>query len=253
MRKLFYAAAIMAAMTITSCGGNSQKSTTEEGDSTAVAVAVGEIEQTLSVLTEKLDAGNAEEFTATLAEAQSQVETLVKENPEQATSYLEQIQTYLKENAAKIKEVAGDKAAHAAAGISALPTDVRLNTIKEKAGEISWNDAEALEGVATEMGLSEENMNKIKESVEAVKGMSTEELQAKGQELLDKGKEAIESGKATADENIEKGKAAVEKGKEALEKVEKAKADVEKAKETMEKTGEKVNDAANKLLNQLGR
>ena len=114
MKKVLFA--VMAMMTIgfASCGNKTQASA-EASDSAAVINVEDESAAMINALTEQMEAKDANKFQEALAAIQEKIKALIASNPEAAKNLVDQVQAFLKENAEKIKEFAGDNAAVTAA------------------------------------------------------------------------------------------------------------------------------------------
>ena len=126
----------------TSCGNKTQQA--EAVDSVAIVDSLASVaaDGTISALAGGLDGKDANKFQEALATVKEKIASLLKENPEVAKEYVAKVQTYLKENADKIKELAGENAAIVSAveAVTAIePASVVsgvLNAVDEKANEV---------------------------------------------------------------------------------------------------------------------
>ena len=127
MKKILLAVMAVAAIGFTSCGNKTQQG--EAIDSTAIVDSLAGVaaDDAISALTEQLEAGDASKLQAALEAAKAKIAELIKTNPEVAKEYVAKVQTFLKENADKVKSVIGDNAV-AAAAVSAL-TEVEPETV----------------------------------------------------------------------------------------------------------------------------
>ena len=129
MKKVLFA--VMAMMTIgfASCGNKTQASA-EASDSAAVINVEDESAAMINALTEQLEAKDANKFQEALAAIQEKIKALIASNPEAAKNLVDQVQAFLKENAEKIKEFAGDNAAVTAAVASLTEAPAERRTPK---------------------------------------------------------------------------------------------------------------------------
>ena len=143
MKKIVLAVMAVAAIGFTtSCGNKTQQA--EAGDSVAIVDSLASVaaDGTNIALAGGLDGKDANKFQEALATVKEKIASLLKENPEVAKEYVAKVQTYLKENADKIKELAGENAAIVSAveAVTAIePTSVVsgvLNAVDEKANEV---------------------------------------------------------------------------------------------------------------------
>ena len=143
MKKIVLAVMAVAAIGFTtSCGNKTQQA--EAVDSVAIVDSLASVaaDGTISALAGGLDGKDANKFQEALATVKEKIASLLKENPEVAKEYVAKVQTYLKENTDKIKELAGENAAIVSAveAVTAIePASVVsgvLNAVDEKANEV---------------------------------------------------------------------------------------------------------------------
>lgn len=127
MKKILLAVMAVAAIGFTACGNKAQQG--EATDSTAVEVNVAdeEADAAIAALTSNLETKDANKFQQALDAVKAKIAELIKTNPEAAKQYVARVQTFLKENADKVKAVVGENAAVAAA-VSAI-TDVEPDKV----------------------------------------------------------------------------------------------------------------------------
>ncbi len=127
MKKILLAVMAVAAIGFTACGNKAQQG--EATDSTAVEVNVADEEANAAIaaLTSNLETKDASKFQQALDAVKAKIAELIKTNPEAAKQYVARVQTFLKENADKVKAVVGENAAVAAA-VSAI-TDVEPDKV----------------------------------------------------------------------------------------------------------------------------
>ncbi|MBP3776699.1 MAG: hypothetical protein J6I37_06910 [Prevotella sp.] len=127
MKKILLAVMAVAAIGFTACGNKAQQG--EATDSTAVEVNVAdeEADAAIAALTSNLETKDASKFQQALDAVKAKIAELIKTNPEVAKQYVARVQTFLKENADKVKAVVGENAAVAAA-VSAI-TDVEPDKV----------------------------------------------------------------------------------------------------------------------------
>ena len=209
MKKLFFVALATCAICFTSC--DSKKTQSEATESETVASA--DLENATAELAAQLESGDVNKFQEALNAAQAKVAELVENDPETAQLYLEKVQSYLKENTEKIKEVVGDNALVSTA----------VNTLIE-------TPAESV-------------INNLKAAASSVEEAATDKVD----ELKEQAQQQNEEAKAAVDQKVQETKAAAE------QKVEETKqAAASKVNEGANKINEKVNEGADKLLKGAG-
>ena len=127
MKKILLAVMAVAAIGFTACGNKAQQG--EATDSTAVEVNIAdeEADAAIAALTSNLETKDASKFQQALDAVKAKIAELIKTNPEAAKQYVARVQSFLKENADKVKAVVGENAAVAAA-VSAI-TDVEPDKV----------------------------------------------------------------------------------------------------------------------------
>lgn len=277
MKKVFLAVAAVAAITLSSCGGNTSKSAVatdsvaEQADSTVAGSATAlsdETNQTITTLTDQatqaLQSKDAKTLTTTLATLQATYKALVNAGKlDEAKAYGQSIKHFLAQNAESIKTVTNGDATIASLveGIQNLPTTAA--TTAEEAKQAVKDDAVKLaapyiqkaasaaataEAASAALKAAPEAAKKI---VEAAPAAAKEAAKTAATNAVNNAKTAATNAK-TAAEN----KAAAEVNKaeaKAAEKVTKAQNKAaDKVREGQKKANDKVNEAANKALKGLG-
>ena len=129
MKKIVLAVMAVAAIGFTaSCGNKTQQADAVDSVAIVDSLAGEAANATISALTEQLEAKDANKLQETLATIKEKIASLIKENPEVAKEYVAKVQSFLKENADKIKEVAGENGAIAAA-VSAVTSIEPANIV----------------------------------------------------------------------------------------------------------------------------
>ena len=120
MKKLMFMVMCACAIGFTSCGNKAQQAPADEvvasDEAIDVEAAIGEA---TAQLTEQIEANDAGKLQQALEAIQAKIAEILKANPDAAKEYVAKVQDFLKENADKIKAVAGENAAVQAA-VSAL-------------------------------------------------------------------------------------------------------------------------------------
>ena len=138
MKKILFAVMAVVAIGFTaSCGNKTQQG--EAVDSVAIIDSLSSeaAQQDIDAISSLFEAGDANKLQEALAAIKEKIANLVKENPELAKEYVAKVQTFLKDNADKVKALVGDNAA-AAAALSAV-TDIEpasvVSGFLEKVGD----------------------------------------------------------------------------------------------------------------------
>lgn len=191
MKKILLAVMAVAAIGFTSCGNKTQQADAETAavDSVAIvdSIAQGAAQETIDALSADLEANDASKLQATLEGIKAKIAEIVKNNPEVAKEYVVKVQTFLKENADKVKALVGDNAAVAAA-LSAVtsiePANV-VNGLLEQVGDAATEAKDAAADAANQ---------KVEEAKQAAEEKANEAKEAAKQ----KANEAIDNAAASA-------------------------------------------------------
>ena len=188
MKKIVLAVMAVAAIGFTtSCGNKTQQA--EAVDSVAIVDSLASVaaDGTISALAGGLDGKDANKFQEALATVKEKIASLLKENPEVAKEYVVKVQTFLKENADKVKALVGDNAAVAAA-LSAV-TDIEpasvVNGLLEQVGDAATEVKDAAVDAANQ---------KVEEAKQAAADKANEAKEA----AKEKANEAIDNAAASA-------------------------------------------------------
>lgn len=224
MKKLFILALAAASLTLTGCGNNPKSAddaaadTTATTDSTAAAEAVapadavtGEAAEAIAQLTEQLGTKDAGKMQSTLKAIEAKIAELAKTDPAAAKTYIEQLQTWLKENAEQVKAATSGNTAISTAveTLTNTSTDKLVQGLATAQGALSTITDGAK--TATETATKVTNAAKgAKDVVDKATSVTSEQVQKKVDEKVSEAKEA---GKAKAREEATK---AVDKGLKSL-------------------------------------
>ena len=202
MKKIVLAVMAVAVIVFTaSCGNKTQQGEAVDSvaivDSLASAAAQGDID----AISGLLNGGDATKLQEALAAVKEKIATLIKENPEVAKEYVAKVQTFLKDNADKVKAVVGDNAA-AATALSAItetaPADI-VNGFLSSVGEAATDAKDAAVDAAN---------NAKDAAVDAANKKVDEAKQA----VEDKANEAKDAAKQKANDAIDNAAKDVKKG-----------------------------------------
>ncbi len=221
MKKVFILALTAATISFSSCGNNTAPKA-DAVDSTEIADSISAIAEeassaadaAINELTSKLDAKDASAFQAALEAAKAKVEEFVAKNPEAAKEYLTKVQTFLTENADKIKTAIGDNAAvnTAIGALTAAPVDDIINNFSSKLTEGKEAGTEAVNDAKEKLDKA---ADAIKDAPEAAKDAANKAVEDAKNKANEKANEAIKGAKDKASESIDKAASDV-KGKLGL-------------------------------------
>lgn len=221
MKKTFLMLVAVAGMVLTSCDGckKDAKEATTEGDQTIEQKAEEGAEAIDAAtlgdeLAKGLEAEDGEGLKGKIEQAKAFATNLLSEGKgEEAKGILEKIQSFLSENADKVKSVIGDN--EYVQGALDWVKGIDAGELVDKA-----KDALGVEGATEAADAAKDAVadkaDAAAEAVEAVKdapAKAAEAVEAAKDAAVEKGNEAIESAKEATKEAVNE---AVEKGKEAV-------------------------------------
>ncbi len=270
MKKTLIAAVTIAAITLSSCGGNTNKNTsgtdsaTEQTDSAVADSAPAlseETKQTIITLTDQvsqaLQSNDSKSLTTTLATLEATYKALVNAGKlEEAKAYGQSVQHFLTQNAESIKTMTDGNTtiANLVESIKNLP--ITAATTAEEAKQAVKDDvvklaAPYIQKAASAATTAEAANAALKAAPEAAKKFLESAPEAAKEAAKTAAANAVNNAKTTAEskaaEEVNKAKSKV------AEKVNKAQSKAaEKVKEGQKKANEKVNEAASKALKGLG-
>jgi phage-related protein len=187
MKKSLFIMMAACAIGFTSCGNKSQQAVPVDDEVVAEAPAI-DVEaifnEATAQLTEQIEANDASKLQQAIEAVQAKVKEILAQNPEAAQEYVQKIQDFLKENAEKIKAVAGDNAAIQAA-FSAL-TEAPAESIISGLKSTLDTAGEAVEGAADAAGNAVEGAaDAAQEAVEGAVEDAKDAAKEKAGEAVD--------------------------------------------------------------------
>lgn len=201
MKKIYFAALAVAALTFAACG-NSTKPAEEVVDSTEVAVEDVDVNAELDAVTAAL-ASNDE---AAVTEGVTKVQTIIQKlaaagNTELAVEYAKKVQEWYETNKEKVAEVVKNSEVLKAA-VEQLPTTTEavkgyLEQVGISADALGEAAAEQAGAAAEQVDKAKEQINAAKEKIEA----APEQVKAKAEQAAT---EARDAAKAKAQEEASK-------------------------------------------------
>lgn len=213
MKKVFIAVAAFAVIAFTSCGNEQKKNAENAVDSIETTVvdetAKAGAEAAIEELKGKLEEKDASKVKEALTKAQTEIQELVKNDPEKAEAYLKQLQDYLKNNAEQIKAVAGEKAANLASTLSNAPATQMIETLKSQVGDAKATGADAVvkaaEAAAAIKNAPEATKKAVDQAIEKTKADAEAKAKERAEENKKKTEEAVNAQKKKASDAIDKG------------------------------------------------
>ena len=202
MKKILLSVMAIAAIGFTSCGNKTQQG--EAVDSLAIvdSMATGAAQVTIDALSADIEAGDVSKLQATLESIKTSVAQLLKENPGVAKEYVAKVQTFLKENADKVKAIVGDSEAAAAAvsAITEMDPDAVVNGLLEQVGNAASDAKDAAVEAANEK--LEEAADAANQKVEEAKEAANQKAEEAKNAAKEKANEAIDNAAASAKKKL---------------------------------------------------
>ena len=202
MKKILLSVMAVAAIGFTSCGNKTQQG--EAVDSVAIvdSIATGAAQETIDALSADIEAGDVSKLQATLESIKASVAQLLKENPEVAKEYVAKVQTFLKENADKVKAVVGDNAAVAAAvsAVTEIEPEAVVSGLLEQVGDAATEVKDAAVDAANQK--VEEAKDAANQKVEEAKNAASQKVEDTKNAAKEKTNEAIDNAAASAKKKL---------------------------------------------------
>ena len=202
MKKILLSVMAVAAIGFTSCGNKTQQG--EAVDSVAIvdSIATGAAQETIDALSADIETGDVSKLQATLESIKASVAQLLKENPEVAKEYVAKVQTFLKENADKVKAVVGDNAAVAAAvsAVTEIEPEAVVSGLLEQVGDAATEVKDAAVDAANQK--VEEAKDAANQKVEEAKNAASQKVEDTKNAAKEKTNEAIDNAAASAKKKL---------------------------------------------------
>lgn len=195
MKKIILAVMAVAAIGFTaSCGNKTQQG--EAVDSVAIvdSIATAAASETIDALKADIEGSDASKVQAMLEDIKAKAAKLLKENPEAAKEYVAKVQSFLKENADKVKAAVGDNAAVAAAvnAITEIEPEAVVGGLLERVDDAATEAKDAAEQKV------EEAKDAAEQKVEEAKDAAEKKVEEAKAAAKQKASDAIENAAASA-------------------------------------------------------
>ena len=201
MKKILLAVMAVAAIGFTSCGNKTQQAETVDSVAIVDSLAGAAAQADIDAISALLNGGDATKLQEALAAVKEKIATLIKENPEVAKEYVAKVQTFLKDNADKVKAVVGDNAAVQTA-VSAItetePADI-VNGFLTSVGDAATEAKDAAVDAANQQ------VDAAKQAVEDKANEVKDAADKKVQEAKDAAKQKANDAIDNAAKDVKKG------------------------------------------------
>ena len=193
MKKIIFAVLAMVAIGFSACGNKTQQA--EAIDSAAVldSIASEVAQEDINAISALFENGDVAKLQEALATVKEKIASLIKENPELAKEYVIKVQDFLKENADKVKALAGDSAAAVAAvaAVTEVDPEAVVKGLLEQVGDAATEVKDAAVDAANQQ--VEDAKNAANQKVEETKAAAEKQIEDQKNAAKQKTGEAIDN------------------------------------------------------------
>ena len=193
MKKIIFAVLAMVAIGFSACGNKTQQA--EAIDSAAVldSIASEVAQEDINAISALFESGDVAKLQEALATVKEKIASLIKENPELAKEYVIKVQDFLKENADKVKALAGDSeaAVAAVAAVTEVDPEAVVKGLLEQVGDAATEVKDAAVDAANQQ--VEDAKNAANQKVEETKAAAETQIEDQKNAAKQKTGEAIDN------------------------------------------------------------
>ena len=193
MKKIIFAVLAMVAIGFSACGNKTQQA--EAIDTAAVldSIASEVAQEDINAISALFESGDVAKLQEALATVKEKIASLIKENPELAKEYVIKVQDFLKENADKVKALAGDSeaAVAAVAAVTEVDPDAVVKGLLEQVGDAATEVKDAAVDAANQQ--VEDAKNAANQKVEETKAAAEKQIEDQKNAAKQKTGEAIDN------------------------------------------------------------
>ena len=183
----------MVAIGFSACGNKTQQA--EAIDSAAVldSIASEVAQEDINAISGLFENGDVAKLQEALATVKEKIASLIKENPELAKEYVIKVQDFLKENADKVKALAGDSeaAVAAVAAVTEVDPEAVVKGLLEQVGDAATEVKDAAVDAANQQ--VEDAKNAANQKVEETKAAAEKQIEDQKNAAKQKTGEAIDN------------------------------------------------------------
>ena len=183
----------MVAIGFSACGNKTQQA--EAIDSAAVldSIASEVAQEDINAISAFFESGDVAKLQEALATVKEKIASLIKENPELAKEYVIKVQDFLKENADKVKALAGDSeaAVAAVAAVTEVDPEAVVKGLLEQVGDAATEVKDAAVDAANQQ--VEDAKNAANQKVEETKAAAEKQIEDQKNAAKQKTGEAIDN------------------------------------------------------------
>ena len=193
MKKIIFAVLAMVAIGFSACGNKTQQA--EAIDTAAVldSIASEVAKEDINAISALFESGDVAKLQEALATVKEKIASLIKENPELAKEYVIKVQDFLKENADKVKALAGDSeaAVAAVAAVTEVDPEAVVKGLLEQVGDAATEVKDAAVDAANQQ--VEDAKNAANQKVEETKAAAEKQIVDQKNAAKQKTGEAIDN------------------------------------------------------------
>ena len=193
MKKIIFAVLAMVAIGFSACGNKTQQA--EAIDTAAVldSIASEVAQEDINAISALFESGDVAKLQEALATVKEKIASLIKENPELAKEYVIKVQDFLKENADKVKALAGDSeaAVAAVAAVTEVDPEAVVKGLLEQVGDAATEVKDAAVDAANQQ--VEDAKNAANQKVEETKAAAETQIEDQKNAAKQKTGEAIDN------------------------------------------------------------
>lgn len=193
MKKIIFAVLAMVAIGFSACGNKTQQA--EAIDTAAVldSIASEVAQEDINAISALFESGDVAKLQEALATVKEKIASLIKENPELAKEYVIKVQDFLKQNADKVKALAGDSeaAVAAVAAVTEVDPEAVVKGLLEQVGDAATEVKDAAVDAANQQ--VEDAKNAANQKVEETKAAAEKQIEDQKNAAKQKTGEAIDN------------------------------------------------------------
>jgi len=193
MKKIIFAVLAMVAIGFSACGNKTQQA--EAIDTAAVldSIASEVAQEDINAISALFESGDVAKLQEALATVKEKIASLIKDNPELAKEYVIKVQDFLKENADKVKALAGDSeaAVAAVAAVTEVDPEAVVKGLLEQVGDAATEVKDAAVDAANQQ--VEDAKNAANQKVEETKAAAEKQIEDQKNAAKQKTGEAIDN------------------------------------------------------------
>jgi hypothetical protein len=193
MKKIIFAVLAMVAIGFSACGNKTQQAEAIDTAAMLDSIASEVAQEDINAISALFESGDVAKLQEALATVKEKIASLIKENPELAKEYVIKVQDFLKENADKVKALAGDSeaAVAAVAAVTEVDPEAVVKGLLEQVGDAATEVKDAAVDAANQQ--VEDAKNAANQKVEETKAAAEKQIEDQKNAAKQKTGEAIDN------------------------------------------------------------